>query len=412
MNLSFSQNVIINYIGQSDEKITLSYNRIGSTIETVSLSKKYRSLKIKSDDIVIIESCDKTRKTKIFAQSNDTIDFFIDKRGLLSYSCKNNSIRKTESEYLNYSFLKYGPILSDFEKELFAMLTKKVITLNSINQELDYLELNYKNKQISKNFYEYLKDVYFSLEITNQLTNDSLFDKTSIQIKKSFENGDVLIKIPEYQNMLSDFLTLTLKKNYVDRNHLETMKLIVNEYSNQSIIDYLLFEEAKKNLKERYNSDSFNFFFKNCKDEIYLNEIKEELSPVLSSVFLSEIIKKNKGKIILVDFWASWCLPCIQEFPYEEELMQTYSEVYFVFISIDKSKSSWVNASNRYLNILNKNNNFWLDKNSDDELMKIINVSTIPRYVLFGKNGEIININAPRPSSLEIHKLIQTNIDN
>lgn len=61
-------------------------------------------------------------------------------------------------------------------------------------------------------------------------------------------------------------------------------------------------------------------------------------------VKLSEAI--GQGKYVLVDFWASWCGPCMGEMPYLKECYAKYKEKGFeiVGISLDKNRAAWINA--------------------------------------------------------------------
>lgn len=63
--------------------------------------------------------------------------------------------------------------------------------------------------------------------------------------------------------------------------------------------------------------------------------------PILSDYKLDGILPDIKNKVVLVDFWASWCGPCKQSFPTLDELQKKYGPQGFVIIavSVDEKKS-------------------------------------------------------------------------
>ena len=47
------------------------------------------------------------------------------------------------------------------------------------------------------------------------------------------------------------------------------------------------------------------------------------------------LLETYKGKVVLVDFWASWCSPCLQSFPWMNELERRYSKDGFVVLAVN-----------------------------------------------------------------------------
>jgi thiol-disulfide isomerase/thioredoxin len=61
-----------------------------------------------------------------------------------------------------------------------------------------------------------------------------------------------------------------------------------------------------------------------------------------------EILKKYKGKKLLIDVWASWCADCIEGMPEVKEIQKNNPDLVYVFLSLDKSIQSWKNGIQRY----------------------------------------------------------------
>lgn len=105
-------------------------------------------------------------------------------------------------------------------------------------------------------------------------------------------------------------------------------------------------------------------------------------------------LSEFKGKYIYADLWASWCGPCNMEIPYMQELERTLGNdmVEFVAISVDEDVDSWKAA-------LARHNMKGYQFIAPPELSIILRVRSIPRYIIFDKEGKILYPNAPRPSS-------------
>jgi thiol-disulfide isomerase/thioredoxin len=410
---SFSQNILVKYVGNKDEHINLSYSSRDNLVNRTVLSKSNRTLKTDAEATIICD--DMNRSTLIYAQPNEAIDFVINEKGLISYSCKTNHYRKSESEFLNESFLKYGKAenVSDFNelKLIRKSVNKEKYFDKQYLKEKELLETSFKNDKISKEFYEYCIAMYWSLCKYNELEANPNDENVFMSIKQSFSDNK-LIDVEQYRQLLYFYVDQSLKKEVKPVNLLSKMQFISNNFINQKITDYLLYYNIYYSInlpgtKNKIDANTIELFRSNCKNQQYIDNIDQDLQPKATPVILDSIIKKYKGQLVLIDFWASWCMACREEFPNEKKLIEKYPKVAFLFISTDKSSTAWKKAMAEYTDILNKENSFLLVKSDKDELLAKLKLSTIPRYVLFGKDGKIINSDAPRPSSIEIEKLIE-----
>ncbi|GAA4759298.1 MULTISPECIES: TlpA family protein disulfide reductase [Flavobacterium] len=119
---------------------------------------------------------------------------------------------------------------------------------------------------------------------------------------------------------------------------------------------------------------------------------------------LDQIIEENKGKVIYVDFWASWCLPCRKEMPNSLKLHKKYKDkVVFVYLSIDLEKGDWEKACVKE-SLLDLKYNLMTIGFKKSEALKGVKLESIPRYMIFDKEGKLANVDAPRPSDKNIHK--------
>lgn len=96
-----------------------------------------------------------------------------------------------------------------------------------------------------------------------------------------------------------------------------------------------------------------------------------------------------RGKVLLVDFWASWCGPCRKENPHVVKLYEKYAKMGFevLGVSLDKTKSRWEQA-------IAKDGLTWTHvsdlKGWGNEAAKMYSVKSIPHTMLLDAEGKII----------------------
>ncbi len=127
---------------------------------------------------------------------------------------------------------------------------------------------------------------------------------------------------------------------------------------------------------------------------VSLSSFAQEIKPVRNIDDLEAIRKDTEGKVVLYNFWATWCGPCVKEFPDLVKLYSNYKDKGFtiVFISVDmpeqvetkvvpflkKQKVDFTTYYNDFKTIDNFIN--YYDKNWE---------GAIPSTYIYDKNGKL-----------------------
>jgi thiol-disulfide isomerase/thioredoxin len=111
---------------------------------------------------------------------------------------------------------------------------------------------------------------------------------------------------------------------------------------------------------------------------------------------LNDVLKKYKGKVIYLDFWASWCNPCRQEMPNSMKLQQQFKgkDVVFLYMSTDKNAKAWKDMIAQ-LGLTGLH--YRSSEAVRQQIIRQFNLQYIPRYVLIDKTGKVVYDDAKRP---------------
>lgn len=106
---------------------------------------------------------------------------------------------------------------------------------------------------------------------------------------------------------------------------------------------------------------------------------------------LAKVLKKHKGKRVLVDFWASWCKDCIAAIPEYKYLMDRTEEagfdVVYLPLSVDKEDNNWIAAIGRF-DI--EGHHYRFAEGWKNPFSNYVDLDWIPRYIILDEKGKII----------------------
>lgn len=179
----------------------------------------------------------------------------------------------------------------------------------------------------------------------------------------------------------------SLMDNFTDSY---AVALLVREISSKSE-PFDKFEQRYNALSQRVKKSSIGLELKKMVAEIgkaAVGKIAPDFkaaTPEGESLSLSSL----KGKYVLIDFWASWCAPCLAEVPNVKAVYDEYHPkgLEILSVSLDEDKAKWMAA-------ITKHNLNWKHistlKGWDCGIAKTYNVSGVPAMILLDKDGRIV----------------------
>ena len=403
-------------------------------------SANYYLLIIKEqDDNVVL------RKGQTEIAINNEVNFYTKQGKLLGVGGGKNAIQQSFYNQFKQEFAdNYDSLINQskdktidaFEDELFTLKKKKLNWLEKAKQENPFV--NYIATLIKKE----INYAYYAC-LLGHAANNCMIKKTAFcralpgsiseEIKQLELNSDELLYSDWYRKFLlnyvayygSEVLAFKSPGNYNDQAR-EEFKLIdakltgnTKQYALAKLLIYccekIEYEPAKMMLNKLKDLDKetkvYKFVQQRCGHVLAAkaSEKKTEKTiakttsnyPVLINQEGKEVyIDQFKGKVVYIDFWASWCGPCRQQFPFSKKLHDAMSKkeldkIVFLYISIDDNEATWKKAieQNNLKGVNAISRGGW-----SSEVCKFFNITSIPRYMILNKSGKVVEQDAKRPA--------------
>jgi thiol-disulfide isomerase/thioredoxin len=280
--------------------------------------------------------------------------------------------------------------IADTQKNLYSIWSEEYQSIGGwVVIEPGTITYNYQNDEGKG--YAYAKGTYLNDWLTDSIR------VPSIQMAKYGEvlmNGKINKDDPEMAGLITEMRdnARTYKKNILSFIH-DNIRNPVGEYIFLTYFPLL----QEKELNDILPNLSENVRQKYLERKGIITPTKitvgQPYIPFLGKTSdngyfkLSDIIESKQ--LILLDFWASWCAPCIKEMPVLIQLYEDYKDkgLEIIGISLDENELQWKKA-------IEKNNMSWIqiisNKGKSDNIAEMYGIHQIPRTVLINGNGEIL----------------------
>lgn len=264
-------------------------------------------------------------------------------------------------------------------------------------------------------------DGFFKLDTGEQYADLYLTNKTDLKVSLDYDKFDESLRFEGKGAAENSFLA---QQTLTQEAEMEVLFTAADEADLTNKI-----EVFKNGVMQKLTSDLDPVFVTKVKESTERNikgiseyvkgslEVKK-LNGSVSPTFAYEntdgkIIKLEdfKGKYVYVDVWATWCGPCRAEIPHLKKTEEAFhgKNIEFVSISVDvmKDKEKWKKfVAEKQLGGVQ----VLADKDWRSDFVTGYKIQGIPRFILIGPDGKIVNADAPRPSSPELINLLNTTV--
>ena len=254
-----------------------------------------------------------------------------------------------------------------------------------------------------------------------------LSDSISKLVTDNIIDNDEFLVSKNYLEFISmsfnqEFTALQKEDQDEEEGYINYLKWLGSELNHQKVKNELLYKGTSNvitYLSEKGRDEMYDVYTKLNTDLIYQERIDityksyETLRKGMAASKWSypdidgkeHSLDSFKGKLVYIDVWATWCGPCKAEIPALQQLVKDYQgkDIVFVSISVDDNKNAWEK-------MIKENNYDWYqihaEKAWNSTIVKDNLIKGIPRFMMVDREGNIISVNAPRPTTDDVRVLI------
>lgn len=243
-----------------------------------------------------------------------------------------------------------------------------------------------------------------------------------IELEKSISmNDSTMIDLTVY----ADYIYSKIRMENKGKKGTEQAIVLdaITQLKSGAVKDMLLFRKLKEAIFSASTRDERAMLYNHYSSFVSQPKVKKILSGIYESaervgrgnpapefIATSQSGKEYKltdfkGKVVIIDVWATWCGPCLQMAPHFERMAYNYKQnnIQFISLSIDSDKSSWL------YKVKDDNNDEILRLHMNDmkSFTSNYNVESIPRFILIDKDGNFINSDMPAPDGKSFEQIIR-----
>lgn len=120
-----------------------------------------------------------------------------------------------------------------------------------------------------------------------------------------------------------------------------------------------------------------------------------------------------RGKVVLIDFWATWCGPCKEEIPALKKLQETIKDSNMVFMSLSTDRVVDIPTWKKFVaqeelkgvQVISPQGG-----TETPEVGKLYGIKSIPTFIVIDKDGNYVSTNSPRPSNPALAALLRSEL--